>query len=174
MIMVILLLLAQNTKMVKTDSLNWSFGLYSCYLDFTITIYIASIVTKWLFIGHGLQTNLTTIYNELCPLMHEIVGPGLWWQVRLTYMDKSEWSCFKMFQGLFIFYILYFFYKCWTYFPSISSFEPSFIDINVRVYIYIYIFIFMLKFANLNRLIQLSKPLKCFLRPPKHVHNTSL
>ena len=51
---------------------------YCSSLLFTVTIYIASIVTKWLFIGYGLQTNLTTIYNELCPLMHEIVGPGLW------------------------------------------------------------------------------------------------
>ena len=123
--------------------LSWKVKSYCSSLLFTVTIYIASIVTKWLFIGHGLQTNLTTIYNELCPLMHEIVGPGLWWQVRLTCMDKSEWSCFKMFQGLFIFYILYFFKKCWTYFPSISSFEPSFIDINVRVYIYIYIYLYL-------------------------------
>ena len=37
-----------------------------------------SIVTKWLFVGRGIQTNLAIIYNQFCPIMHEMVGASGW------------------------------------------------------------------------------------------------
>lgn len=119
-----------------------------------------SIDTKWLFIGHRLQTNLAKIYNEFYPIMHEIVGAwfvvtscwrgmGLAEPKRLldkivAESSKCVWHAWvrlnEAASGCFwdLFFFSFFFLKCWTYLILlVSSLEPFFIDVNIWVMVII-------------------------------------